>query len=62
MAFASTSDGVRLFYESAGQGTPLVFVHEFGGNHWSWEPGSVANPEQERESSSVSCGTHAASM
>jgi pimeloyl-ACP methyl ester carboxylesterase len=38
MAFATTSDGVRLFYESAGQGTPLVFVHEFGGNHWSWEP------------------------
>ena len=38
MAFATTSDGVRLFYESAGQGAPLVFVHEFGGNHWSWEP------------------------
>ena len=38
MAFATTSDGVRLFYESAGQGTPIVFVHEFGGNHWSWEP------------------------
>ena len=38
MAFATTSDGVQLFYESAGQGTPIVFVHEFGGNHWSWEP------------------------
>lgn len=38
MAFASTGDGVRLFYESAGQGRPLVFVHEFGGNYWSWEP------------------------
>jgi pimeloyl-ACP methyl ester carboxylesterase len=38
MAFATTSDGVRLFYESAGKGTPIVFVHEFGGNHWSWEP------------------------
>ncbi|MDF2813119.1 MAG: alpha/beta hydrolase [Microvirga sp.] len=38
MAFATTSDGVKLFYESAGQGTPIVFVHEFGGNHWSWEP------------------------
>jgi pimeloyl-ACP methyl ester carboxylesterase len=38
MPFATTSDGVRLFYESAGQGTPLLFVHEFGGNHWSWEP------------------------
>jgi pimeloyl-ACP methyl ester carboxylesterase len=38
MAFAKTSDGVQLFYESAGSGTPIVFVHEFGGNHWSWEP------------------------
>src|SRR5215218_6123503 len=38
MAFATTSDGVQLFYESAGKGTPIVFVHEFGGNHWSWEP------------------------
>ncbi|MBM6593494.1 alpha/beta fold hydrolase [Microvirga pudoricolor] len=38
MAFATTGDGVRLFYESDGQGTPVVFAHEFGGNHWSWEP------------------------
>jgi pimeloyl-ACP methyl ester carboxylesterase len=38
MAFATTSDGIRLFYETAGAGTPIVFVHEFGGNHWSWEP------------------------
>jgi pimeloyl-ACP methyl ester carboxylesterase len=38
MAFANTSDGVRLFYESVGQGTSLVIAHEFGGNHWSWEP------------------------
>jgi pimeloyl-ACP methyl ester carboxylesterase len=38
MAFATTSDGVRLFYESAGTGSPIIFVHEFGGSHWSWEP------------------------
>lgn len=38
MAFASTSDGFKLFYEEAGWGTPIVFVHEFGGSHWSWEP------------------------
>src|ERR1700743_2668076 len=38
MSFAKASDGVRLFYESAGSGTPIIFVHEFGGNHWSWEP------------------------
>ena len=38
MAFAPTSDGFKLFYEEAGTGTPIIFVHEFGGNHWSWEP------------------------
>jgi pimeloyl-ACP methyl ester carboxylesterase len=31
-------DGVGLFYEEAGQGTPLVFVHEFAGDHRSWAP------------------------
>jgi len=35
---ALTDDGVRLYYEEAGSGTPLVFVHEFGGDHRSWEP------------------------
>ena len=38
MAFALAADGVRLFWEEAGTGTPIIFVHEFGGNHWSWEP------------------------
>jgi len=38
MSFARTSDGINLFYESAGSGTPIIFVHEFGGSHWSWEP------------------------
>ena len=38
MGFARTDDGVRLFYEEAGSGTPIVFVHEFGGDHRSWEP------------------------
>jgi pimeloyl-ACP methyl ester carboxylesterase len=38
MAFATMSDGIQLFYETTGTGTPIVFVHEFGGNHWSWEP------------------------
>ncbi|NBJ13805.1 alpha/beta fold hydrolase [Microvirga arsenatis] len=38
MAYATTSDGIRLFYEPAGTGTPIIFVHEFSGNHWSGKP------------------------
>ena len=38
MAYATAKDGVRLWYEEAGAGTPIVFVHEFGGDHRSWEP------------------------
>jgi len=38
MALAVTDDGIRLHYEEAGSGTPIVFVHEFGGDHRSWEP------------------------
>src|SRR3954466_15598715 len=34
----TTDDGVQLYYEEAGAGTPVVFVHEFGGDHRSWEP------------------------
>ncbi len=31
------SDGARLYYETAGSGVPIVFVHEFSGDLWSWE-------------------------
>ncbi len=34
----TTPDGTGLHYEEAGRGTPVLFVHEFGGNHASWEP------------------------
>lgn len=30
-------DGCRLYFEEAGTGVPLVFVHEFGGDYRSWE-------------------------
>jgi pimeloyl-ACP methyl ester carboxylesterase len=33
-----TDDGVALYYEEAGSGTPIVFVHEYAGDHRSWEP------------------------
>lgn len=38
MPYATTRDGLRLYYEEAGRGTPLVFVHEFTANLNSWEP------------------------
>lgn len=37
MPFAN-SDGVKLYYEEAGKGTPVLFVHEFSGDLRSWEP------------------------
>ena len=33
-----TPDGVQLYYEEAGAGTPVVFVHEFAGDYRTWEP------------------------
>ena len=38
MPYATTDDGVRLFYQEAGTGIPLIFVHEFAGDHRAWEP------------------------
>src|SRR5216683_4204401 len=34
----TADDGVRLYYEETGAGTPVLFVHEFAGDHRSWEP------------------------
>jgi len=36
--FITTRDNVRLHVEEAGEGIPILFIHEFGGNHESWEP------------------------
>lgn len=38
MPHVTTRDGVKLHYEEAGSGTPVVFVHEFAGDLRSWEP------------------------
>ena len=38
MPYASTADKVRLYYEEVGQGTPILFVHEFASDHRGWEP------------------------
>lgn len=37
MATTITDDGVELYYEVHGTGTPILFVHEFAGDHRSWE-------------------------
>lgn len=34
----TAKDGVHLYVQEAGEGTPILFIHEFGGNHESWEP------------------------
>ena len=38
MTYTKTDDGVKLYYEESGTGTPIIFVHEFGGSYRSWEP------------------------
>jgi pimeloyl-ACP methyl ester carboxylesterase len=38
MAKARASDGVELHYETTGQGAPVLFIHEFAGDHRSWAP------------------------
>ena len=38
MAYATARDGVKLYVEETGSGTPILFVHEFAGDHRSWEP------------------------
>jgi len=37
MPYAQAS-GAKLYYEETGSGTPVLFVHEFGGDLRSWEP------------------------
>ncbi|NPU13557.1 alpha/beta hydrolase [Bradyrhizobium sp. 83012] len=38
MPHATAKDGVRLYFEEAGAGTPLLFLHEFAADHTNWEP------------------------
>lgn len=37
MPHITTDDDVKLYFEEAGAGDPILFVHEFGGHHLSWE-------------------------
>jgi pimeloyl-ACP methyl ester carboxylesterase len=38
MPTAAASDGVTLYYEEVGRGTPIVFVHEFADDVRGWAP------------------------
>src|SRR6266481_8623 len=38
MPYAVTNDTVRLYFEEAGQGTPIIFLHEYAADHTNWEP------------------------
>src|ERR1700688_4656112 len=38
MPYALTRDNVRLYFEEAGLGTPIIFLHEFAADHTNWEP------------------------
>ncbi|GAB3912815.1 alpha/beta hydrolase [Kibdelosporangium lantanae] len=38
MPTIQTDDGVNLHVEDTGTGFPILFVHEFAGDHRSWEP------------------------
>ncbi|HEX3858589.1 MAG TPA: alpha/beta hydrolase [Pseudolabrys sp.] len=38
MPHVAAKDGTRLYYEEAGSGTPVVFVHEYAGEYRTWEP------------------------
>jgi 3-oxoadipate enol-lactonase len=38
MPHAITSDNVSLYFEEAGEGTPIIFLHEFAADHTNWEP------------------------
>lgn len=38
MPHVTTDDGVKLYFEEVGEGTPIVFVHEYAGDGRAWEP------------------------
>ena len=38
MAYVTATDGTRLWVEEAGSGSAILFIHEFAGDHRSWEP------------------------
>lgn len=54
MRTVKTADGVTVHSESVGNGDPILFIHEFAGDHRTWEP------QMRRFSRSHRCITYAA--
>jgi pimeloyl-ACP methyl ester carboxylesterase len=54
MPRARSADGVELHYEETGSGFPILFIHEFAGDHRSWAP------QVRHFSKSYQCLTYAA--
>lgn len=52
MPHLTSHDGTRLYYEEAGSGTPVVFVHEYAADYRTWEP------QMQRFSRSHRCVTY----
>ena len=38
MPYATARDMTRLYYEEAGSGSPILFLHEFAADYAGWEP------------------------
>ena len=38
MPYAITDDGNKLYYEEVGDGSPIIFIHEFADDLRSWKP------------------------
>ncbi len=38
MPYARAKDGVQLYFEEAGAGDAVIFVHEYAGDYRTWEP------------------------
>ena len=37
MPHAITDDNVKLYYEEVGEGTPIIFIHEFADDYRTWD-------------------------
>src|SRR5450756_2877248 len=48
MPYVTAGDATRLYYEEAGSGSPILFLHEFAADYASWEPQSRCWPRRHR--------------